>query len=79
MFSIKSIYDFYYILNPSKEIALTSSSTIFLGFIIFILGLFIELSQSIKINKILDQQRSLFIKIIDENSTVDQDLAESSS
>ncbi|MBC6003058.1 sensor histidine kinase [Paraclostridium tenue] len=67
MFSIKSIYDFYYILNPSKEIALTSSSTIFLGFIIFILGLFIELSQSIKINKILDQQRSLFIKIIDEN------------
>lgn len=67
MFSIKSIYDFYYILNPSKEIALTSSSTIFLGFIIFILGLFIELSQSIKINKILNQQRSLFIKIIDEN------------
>lgn len=71
MFSIKSIYDFYYILNPSKEIALTSSSTIFLGFIIFILGLFIELSQSIKINKILDQQRSLFIKIIDENKHSD--------
>lgn len=67
MFSIKSIYDFYYLLNPSKEIALTANSTIFLGFIIFILGLFIELSQSIKINRVLDEQRSLFIKIIDEN------------
>ncbi|MGL5754715.1 MAG: sensor histidine kinase [Paraclostridium sp.] len=67
MFSIKSIYDFYYLLNPIREVALTANSTIFLGFIIFILGLFIELSQTIKINRILDEQRSLFIKIIDEN------------
>ncbi|CEN25166.1 sensor histidine kinase [Paraclostridium sordellii] len=67
MFSIKSIYDFFYIINPTEEIGLTSTSTIFLGFIIFILGLFIELSRSIKINRILDGQRSLFIKIIDEN------------
>jgi signal transduction histidine kinase len=67
MFAIKCIYDFYYILNPIKEINLAGTSTILLGFVIFILGLFIELIQTIKINRILDEQRNLFIKIIDEN------------
>lgn len=67
MFSIKSLYDLYYIVNPSQEVALIGYSTILIGFITFIIGLFIELSQTIKINRILDEQRNLFIKIIDEN------------
>lgn len=67
MFSLKSIYDFYYLVNPSTDVALIGTTTIYLGFIIFILGLFIELSQNIQINRVLDEQRNLFIKIIDEN------------
>ncbi len=67
MFSLKSIYDFYYLVNPSINVALIGTTTVYLGFIIFILGLFIELSQNIQMNRVLDEQRNLFIKIIDEN------------
>lgn len=67
MFSIKSVYDLYYLTTQSVEASLIGYSTILIGFIIFIIGLFIELSQTIKINRILDEQRNLFIKIIDEN------------
>ncbi|MGL5749239.1 MAG: hypothetical protein ACRCXT_01840 [Paraclostridium sp.] len=55
IFSIKSIYDFYYTINSSKEIEIMANSTILLGFITFIIGLFIELSQTIKINRVLDE------------------------
>ena len=67
MFSIKSMYDLLYLISPNIKIVLIGDTTILIGFIIFIIGLFMELSQKIIDNKILDEQRSLFIKIIEEN------------
>lgn len=67
MFSIKSMYDLYYLINPNSKVALIADTTILIGFIIFIIGLFIELNQKNSDNKILDEQRSLFIKTIEEN------------
>lgn len=67
LFSIKSIYDYYYLINPNTKIYLFGYTTIMLAFIVYIIGLFIELNRSSRINKSLEEQKSLFIKIIDEN------------
>lgn len=67
MFSIKSIYDYSSLIKHNEEISLTATSVIYMGFIIFIIGLFIELSQNIKMNRKLDEQRDLFFKIVEEN------------
>ncbi|MGL5346689.1 MAG: sensor histidine kinase [Peptostreptococcaceae bacterium] len=67
LFSIKSTYDYYYLINSNSKIYLSGYTAILLAFIVYIIGIFIELNKSTKINKELDEQRSLFIKIIDEN------------
>lgn len=67
LFSIKSIYEYYCLINPSITNYALGYSTIILAFIVYIIEIFIELNRTIKINTRLDEQRSLFIKIIDEN------------
>ena len=67
LFSIKSTYDYYYLINSNPKIYLSGYTAILLAFIVYIIGIFIALNKSTKTNKQLDEQRSLFIKIIDEN------------
>lgn len=67
LFSIRSIYDFYYLIESSIEISVRGDSAMRLGCILYIVGLFIEVGKTTKKNKTLDEQRNLFIKIIDEN------------
>ncbi|MGL5312476.1 MAG: ATP-binding protein [Peptostreptococcaceae bacterium] len=67
MFATKCIYSIFNIIVASDEIKLTSVSLTYMGFIVLILGLFIELSQNIKRVKELEEERSLFFNIVDEN------------
>ncbi|MGL5331180.1 MAG: hypothetical protein ACRDD7_18090, partial [Peptostreptococcaceae bacterium] len=67
MFSTKAIYSIASRIYQNPEIGLTSVSMTYIGFMIFILCLFIELTKSINKNKSLDEERSLFYNIIEEN------------
>lgn len=68
LLSIKCICDlYYYSLNYNKEVYLIGYATIILSFIVYIAGLFVELNKSTKINRILEEQSKLSVKIIDEN------------
>lgn len=59
--------EYYYSVAHFIEIELTSVSLTYIGFIVLMLGLFIELNQKIKRIKELEEQRSLFFNIVDEN------------
>lgn len=67
MFAIKSIYEVPAILGINISIKLISVSVTYIGFIIFIMGLFVELIENIRKNKILEGQMSLFFKIVNDN------------
>ncbi|MGL5329593.1 MAG: sensor histidine kinase, partial [Peptostreptococcaceae bacterium] len=67
LFSVKSIYDYCYLIKPSIPIYILGYLTIISAFVVHIIGIFIELSESINKIRLLDDQRSLFIKIIEEN------------
>lgn len=67
LFSIKSIYDYCHLISHSLPIYILGYITIIMAFVVYIIGLFIELSQSTKKNVELEEQKNLFIKIVEEN------------
>lgn len=67
LFFIQFIYNNYYLINSNEQIRELGYSTIVLAFIICIVGLFIESSNSTKMNEILEEQSKLFSEIISEN------------
>ncbi|MDB8792240.1 MFS domain-containing histidine kinase [Romboutsia sp. 1001216sp1] len=67
MFATKSIYSIASYIYTNDEIRLTSVSITYIGFIMFILGLFIELSENVKKNKKLEEQKGLFFSIVEES------------
>ena len=63
LFGVKACYA----INPMSVIKLSSISITYMGFIILIGGLFLELILSIKRNKELENKLNVFYKLVDEN------------
>ena len=67
LFGVKACYAIVGASNPMSVIKLASISITYMGFIIFIGGLFLELILSIKRNKELENKLNVFYKLVDEN------------
>ena len=67
LFGIKACYAIVGATNPMGVIKLASISISYMGFIIFIGGLFLELILSIKRNQELENKLNVFYKLVDEN------------
>lgn len=67
LFGVKACYAIVGATNPMSVIKLSSISITYMGFIIFIGGLFLELILSIKRNKELENKLSVFYQLVDEN------------
>lgn len=67
LFGVKACYAIVGAINPMSVIKLASISITYMGFIIFIGGLFLELILSIKRNKELENKLNVFYKLVDEN------------
>lgn len=66
-FAIKAIYAIAGIINSSIYIKLVSISITYMGFLIFIVGIFLELALSIKKNKALENEIQLFYNLVEDN------------
>ena len=67
LLGVKACYAIVGASNPMSVIKLASISITYMGFIIFIGGLFLELILSIKRNKELENKLNVFYKLVDEN------------
>lgn len=67
LFGVKACYAIVGASNPMSVIKLSSISITYMGFIILIGGLFLELILSIKRNKELENKLNVFYKLVDEN------------
>ena len=67
LFAVKACYAIVGAINPMSVIKLSSISITYMGFIIFIGGLFLELILSIKRNKELENKLNVFYQLVDEN------------
>lgn len=67
LFGVKAFYAIAGAIHPIGAIKLASISITYIGFIIFIGGLFLELILSIKKNKELEDNLSVFYQLVDEN------------
>ena len=67
LFGVKACYAIVGATNPMSVIKLASISITYIGFIIFIGGLFLELILSIKRNKELENKLNVFYQLVDEN------------
>lgn len=67
LFGVKACYAIVGATNPMSVIKLSSISITYMGFIIFIGGLFLELILSIKRNKELENKLNVFYQLVDEN------------
>lgn len=67
LFGVKACYAIVGAINPMSVIKLSSISITYMGFIILIGGLFLELILSIKRNKELENKLNVFYKLVDEN------------
>ena len=67
LFGVKAYYAIVGAINPMAVIKLTSISITYMGFIIFMGGLFLELILSTKRNKELENKLTVFYQIVNEN------------
>lgn len=67
IFTLKWIYTIVGIINPLANIKLVSISITYVGFIIFIVGIICELILTLKRNKELEYELSIFKKIADKS------------
>ena len=67
LFGVKAYYAIVGAINPMAVIKLTSISITYMAFIIFMVGLFLELILSIKRNKELENKLTVFYQIVNEN------------
>lgn len=67
LFGVKACYAIVIATNPISVIKLSSISITYMGFIILIGGLFLELILSIKRNQELENKLNIFYQIVDEN------------
>ena len=67
LFGVKACYAIVGAINPMSVIKLSSISITYMGFIILIGGLFLELILSIKRNQELENKLNIFYQIVDEN------------
>ena len=67
LFGVKACYAIVGASNPMSVIKLSSISITYMGFIILIGGLFLELILSIKRNQELENKLNIFYQIVDEN------------
>lgn len=67
MFGIKAIYAIIGARNPFIEIKYASISITYIGFIVLIGGLFLELTSNIKRNKRLEEENKIFYTLVEEN------------
>ena len=67
LFGVKACYAIVGAINTMRVIKLSSISITYMGFIILIGGLFLELILSIKRNKELENKLNVFYKLVDEN------------
>lgn len=66
-FAIKGVYAIAGAINPSIHIKLVSLSITYMGFLIFIGGIFAELAFSIKRNKELENEIKIFYNLVDDS------------
>ncbi len=67
LLGVKAFYAIVGVRSPMSIIKLSSISITYMGFIIFIGGLFLELILSIKRNKELENKLNVFYQLVDEN------------
>ncbi len=67
LFGVKACYAIVGAINPMSVIKLSSISITYMGFIILIGGLFLELILSIKRNQELENKLNVFYQLVDEN------------
>lgn len=67
MFAIKAIYAIIGAENPFIELKYVSISITYIGFIVLIGGLFLELTSHIRRNKILEEEKKIFYNLVEEN------------